>query len=236
MLDRLLESGAQRRKSAWGGTASVVVHGALIALALAATARANPVIDHDPEHIPVFRLQPPAADGTAGRRTHDAAGNTGTPTTAPDIPTVDLPTTFDPTIPAAIPVSTSTGLGVDSTLLSEIGGGGSGPRTTVGGSAVATDASVDVPVRALVDRAPAYPETLRAAGITGTVRVRFVVDTAGRAELSSVRVIESSHELFARAVLAALRQARFTPGEVAGHRVRTLVERSYRFDIAGAAR
>jgi len=77
---------------------------------------------------------------------------------------------------------------------------------------------------------------LRAAGIAGEVRVRFVVDTAGRAELSSVHVIESSHELFTRAVLASLRQSRFTPGEVSGRRVRTLVERTFRFDIAGGGR
>ena len=170
-----------------------------------------------------------ASSRGSGHPPHDGAGSTGTRPTVPEIPTVDIPTTFDPTVPGTTPLSVGTG--ADTTLLSDIGGGGSSSGTTLGGTGVASDASLDVPVRALVDRAPAYPETLRTAGISGTVRVQFVVDTTGRAELSSVRVVESTHELFTRAVLAALRQARFTPGEVSGHRVRTLVERSFRFDI-----
>ena len=235
MLDRLLESGVQKRKSGWGGMASVAVPDALIALAVAGTATANPVIPYDRGGIPVIRLQPPVADGATSHPRDDGAGSTGTRTAAPTIPNIDIPTTtFDPRLPGT--TSLSVGTGADTTLLSEIGGPGSGASTTLGGTGLASDASVDVPVRALVDRAPAYPETLRTAGISGSVRVRFVVDTTGRTELSSVRVIESTHELFTRAVIASLRQARFTPGEVSGHRVRTLVERSFRFDIAGGAR
>ena len=228
MLDRLLESGAQRKKSAWGGTASVVVHGALLALAVAATATATPVIDKGPSVIPI-PLHPPVDDRPTGRPPRDDRGSTGTSTTLPNVPTIDIPTTFDAKLPTTATVPT--GVGADSTLFSEIGGPANSPGALLGVAGLATDASVDVPVRALVDRTPAYPEALRAAGISGTVRVHFVVDTTGRAEPSSVRIIESSHELFTRAVIASLRQARFTPGEVSGHRVRTLVERSYRFDI-----
>ena len=234
MLDRLLESGAQGKKSGWGGTASVIIHSAIIALAVFGTATADPGIPVDGGYIPVIPLQPPVDNGASGHPLHDGAGSTGTRPTVPKIPSVDIPTTFDTTLPGT--TSLSIGTGADTTLLSEIGGEGSSSGITLGGTGVATDASLDVPVRALVDREPAYPETLRTAGISGSVRVRFVVDTTGRAELSSVRVIESTHELFTRAVLASLRQARFTPGEVSGHRVRTLVERSFRFDIAGGAR
>jgi len=229
MLDRLLESGVQREKSAWGGVASVVVHSAIIVLVVAATAKGapGPTFTHIDTHL--VPLDPPPSDVASGAVHHSGTGSTGS-RTLPQIPTVDIPTpTFDPTLPGTTPLPA--GAGADSTLLSEIGGAGGGPGITLGGSGVASDASVDVPVRALVDRAPAYPETLRTAGISGTVRVQFVVDTTGRAELSSVRVIESSHELFTRAVIASLRQARFTSGEVSGRRVRTLVERSFRFDI-----
>ena len=230
MLDRLLESGVQRKKSAWGGAASVVVHSAIIVLAVAATATGEPALQPPRIDTHLIRMNPPPSDVASGAVHRRGTGSTGT-RTLPQIPNVDIPTpTFDPTLPGTTPLPT--GGGADSTLLSEIGGAGSGTGITLGGTGVATDASVDVPVRALVDRAPGYPETLRTAGISGTVRVQFVVDTTGRAELSSVRVIESSHELFTRAVIASLRQARFTPGEVSGRRVRTLVERSFRFDIA----
>ena len=231
MLDRLLESGVRRKKSAWGGAASVVVHSAIIVLVVAATAKGAPGPQLTYVGTPIVRLDPPPAD-VASRAVHrPGTGSTGTRTTVPQMPSVDIPTpTFDPTLPGTTPLPA--GDGTDSTLLSEIGGSGSGSGITPGGTGVASDASVDVPVRSLVDRAPAYPETLRTAGISGTVRVQFVVDTTGRTELSSVRVLESSHELFTRSVLASLRQARFTPGEVSGRRVRTLVERSFRFDIA----
>ena len=228
MLERLLETGAREKKSAWGATASVIVHGTIIVLAVVSTATADTIVDDHPGVVAVIPL-PPVEDGAVVRTTQPGAGSTSAGTTLPDIPTAGLPTSFDPTMPLPGPVPA--GVGVDTTLLSEIGGVGNG-ATTLGGTGIATDAILDVPVRALADRAPAYPEILRDAGITGTVRVRFVVDTIGRAELATVRVLESSHELFTRSVLASLRQARFTPGEVAGHRVRTLVERSFRFDIA----
>ena len=234
MLDRLLESGAKGRKSSWGGTVSVVVHVAVIGLAVAATATGEPLptFTHDDTHIIPIAPPPSPVESRHVDRGGERTGDTRPE--VPSIPAVDVPTTFDATLPATTPVST--GSGADSTLLSEIGRTGSNPGTTLGGTGIASDASVDVPVRALADRAPAYPETLRAAGINGSVRLQFVVDTTGRAELASVRVVESSHELFTRAVLRTLRQARFTPGEVSGRRVRTLVERVYRFDIASAAR
>ena len=234
MLDRLLETGPRGRKSSWGGAVSVGVHCAIIALAVASTATGEPLptFTHDDTHV--IPLNPPSSPAESGR-----TGRGGGRTSAPDIDVppiqpIDVPTTIGPQLPGTMPIST--GPAIDNTLLAEIGGSGHGAGTALAGSGVATDATVDVPVRALLDRAPAYPEMLRAAGISGTVRVQFVVDTTGRAELSSVRVIESSHELFTRAVIASLRQARFTPGEVSARRVRTLVERSYRFDIADGAR
>jgi periplasmic protein TonB len=235
MLDRLLESGVQRRKSAWGGAMSVAVHVAIIALAVAGTATGTPgpTFTHRDTHI--IAINPPTSAVEPGRVDRGGRGSSEV-VSVPPVPTIDvpLPATFDPTLPGSVLVST--GSGADSTLLSEIGGTGHGTGLALGGTSIATDATVDVPVRALADRAPAYPEMLRAAGISGSVRVQFVVDTTGRAELSSVHVVESSHDLFTRAVLTSLRQARFTPGEVSGHRVRTLVERSYRFDIASTAR
>lgn len=232
MLDRLLETGPRGKKSSWSGAASVVVHGVIIVLAVVSTAIGNPAPKFTGEGTHVIPIQPPHVE--PGRTTRGGSRTGSASTDFLPIPTVNVPTAFDPTTLDAPPVTT--GSGADTTLLSEIGGGGNGSGAPVGGAAIASDATVDVPVRSLSDRAPDYPEMLRAAGISGSVRVRFVVDTTGRAELASVRVLESSHELFTRSVLASLRQARFTSGEVSGRRVRTLVERSYRFDIASAGR
>ena len=78
---------------------------------------------------------------------------------------------------------------------------------------------------------PRYPEALRAAGTEGQVLVRFVVDTAGRVEAGSVRVLRADDPQFAEAVRAVLPSFRFTPAEAGGRRVRQLVEAPFAFTV-----
>ena len=78
---------------------------------------------------------------------------------------------------------------------------------------------------------PAFPEALRAAGLSGTVLMEFVVDTAGRVEPGSIRFVQSDHELFSTAVRAVMSRLRFLPAEVKGRRVRQLVRLPFRFDV-----
>ena len=231
MLDRLLETGPQQRKLAWGGTTSVVVHAVIIVLAVYSTGGATP----RPKFIgdgPIIPIVAPPPDRGGAHHSVGAGESATSSTTVSPVPLHGIDVQVD--VPPL--TATSASVGVDS-LLAEIGGGGStgGSGVVLGGAAgVTSEATLDVPVRVIADRTPAYPELLRSAGIGGAVRVQFVVDTTGRAEPSSIRVLESSHELFTRAVLSSLRQSRFTAGELGGRRVRTLVERSYRFDVAGA--
>src|SRR6185436_20959927 len=49
-----------------------------------------------------------------------------------------------------------------------------------------------------------YPDMLRSANVEGEVLVQFVVDTTGRADLSSFKVLKSSHDLFTNSVKNAL--------------------------------
>ena len=78
---------------------------------------------------------------------------------------------------------------------------------------------------------PRYPDMLRQGGATGQVVVRFVVDTLGRAELGDLMVVDATHPLFASAVKTALMGYRFTPGEAAGRKVRTLVQIPFSFTL-----
>ncbi len=64
------------------------------------------------------------------------------------------------------------------------------------------------------------------------VLVEFVVDTLGRVEPTSVRVVESDHPYFSDAVLRALPVYRFLPAEVQGRRVRQLVRLPFRFAVS----
>jgi len=59
----------------------------------------------------------------------------------------------------------------------------------------------------------------------------FVVDTTGRADVASFKVIRTTHELFATAVKNALPRMRFIPAEVGDRKVRQLVQQPFSFAI-----
>ena len=60
--------------------------------------------------------------------------------------------------------------------------------------------------------APAYPLALARAGVAGEVWLRVAVDSLGRPVPAELRVLRSTHELFARAARAAVLAWRFEPG------------------------
>lgn len=78
---------------------------------------------------------------------------------------------------------------------------------------------------------PQYPDILRQAGVEGEALVSFVVDTTGRADVSSFKVIRATHDLFATAVKNALPRMRFIPAEVGDKKVRQLVQQPFSFAI-----
>jgi protein TonB len=78
---------------------------------------------------------------------------------------------------------------------------------------------------------PVFPAPLRERGIGGRVAVQFVVDTLGRAEMSGLRIVEATDPLFAQSVRAVLPRYRFSPGEVGGQKVRTLVQLPFDFTL-----
>ena len=78
---------------------------------------------------------------------------------------------------------------------------------------------------------PRYPEALREAGIEGEVTLEFVVDTAGRVEDGSIRVLSSAADAFVVSVRDALAGTRYHPALVAGQRVRQLVRQGFVFSL-----
>lgn len=91
--------------------------------------------------------------------------------------------------------------------------------------------ATDVLMRMLTSVTPRYPEPLRAAGIEGSVLVRFTVDTAGRVDMATVKILSSTHDLFAAAVRDALARFRFEAAEVDGRRVPALAEMPFEFRL-----
>lgn len=90
---------------------------------------------------------------------------------------------------------------------------------------------IDEPVRELsgAEGAPRYPKSLKGYAINGEVRVSFVVDTTGRVDMGSVKLIQSSDAAFYKAVMDALPHMAFIPARYRGHNVADRVEQTFAF-------
>jgi TonB family protein len=79
--------------------------------------------------------------------------------------------------------------------------------------------------------APVYPPSLLKMGIEGSVMVRYVVDSFGRADLATLKIVRATRIEFAVAVREALPGMRFTPARMGEKAVPQLVEQPFNFRI-----
>jgi protein TonB len=79
--------------------------------------------------------------------------------------------------------------------------------------------------------APEYPPTLAQRRVEGGAVFRFVVDSTGFIDMSTVRMMSSTHKLFTQAVLDAMPRMKYRPAKVADRAVRLLVEQTFSFKI-----
>lgn len=227
MFDTLLESRAGRSGSAGGALASVTAHSALIAAAVLATAQASVKVTKPVEtnHV-VYFPRPPLV----------------LPVRSATTSVTDRKPVLPKPIQVSIPGSHFAPLDLRS--LTSLAGEVASPEIPTGTSAgragaVALDPSgvfqeseVETPASLISGNAsPRYPETLRSAGIQGSVVALFVVDEGGRAEVDSVRFVRSDNRLFEDAVRVALRRMQFVPAETGGRKVRQLVQMPFVFTL-----
>ncbi len=76
---------------------------------------------------------------------------------------------------------------------------------------------------------PAYPSDLREGGVSGDVVARFVVDTAGHIDESTIAILASDRPQFSVAVIQALRRLTFLPAQRDGRKVRQLMQIAFQF-------
>ena len=237
MLGVLLESRALRPRRSGGMALSVATHLALIAGATAATT-GIPRATRPPKPA-AFVVTPPAPKPVEPRHVVVADPNTATMrgpfvdivikrVDAPSIPPVSLP-----------PIDMRGAVAADSIVI------GSGPSRSGGATcqlrclALADTGSSgewhvnELLMNMITSAKPRYPEPLRQAGIDGRVLVRFVVDTLGRIDPTSVQVLSSTHDQFTRAVRKALSGFRFRPAESNGKRIPALAEMPFEFKVSG---
>jgi len=229
MFTRLIESHSIRRRSPAGFAASLALHGIIVAGAIIATSHAAaPPPPHTTQVVLQYRAPAPK-----------------TPHVRPALPSMPARLPLGPSIisvpievPVGIPPITSlrTLINIDEPFAFRIGQparpGAPDASALLGGGAVLLADQVEIPV--VLDRRsplPRFPQLLKDAGVEGMVRVSFVVDTLGRVELETVRMVESSHPAFAVAVQVTLPRMRFAPARVAGRGVRQLVEFPVQFQL-----
>ena len=86
-------------------------------------------------------------------------------------------------------------------------------------------------VRSEGSAAPIYPPELIQKGIEGAVLTNFVIDTTGRADTTTIGILQAAHPLFVQSVRTAIPGMRFSPAMVQGRKVRQVVEQRFQFRI-----
>jgi TonB family protein len=97
----------------------------------------------------------------------------------------------------------------------------------------------DVERRPVADPAnapPRYPDLLRQAGIAGAVRVTFIVDTAGRVEGATIRIVRSPNPGFDSFVKRAVASWRYAPASLCGRPVRVRLGHEFAFQASATPR
>jgi protein TonB len=235
MFGTLLESRARRHRRTGGAALSIAAHITLIGVATAATVhgRTSSPTPPKPEFI-VFTATPPAPRHIEHRKPTAHPTSSRTTDFRPIVLTIPQPRTTPPTLP---PIDISSPVTPDDIVV------GSGtPGNQRGPVSRTLDLTDDWPtggelhgrellMRIVSSAKPRYPEALRQNGIDGRVVVQFVVDTTGSVDPNSVRVLQSTHDLFTQAVRSALASFRFRPAEVGGRRTPALAEMPFEFRV-----
>lgn len=235
MFNNLIESKAKKQKRFGGSLASVIVHGVLITAAVIFTANAG-IKDDDSKQEKV--------DFVEVKKDEPKPPEPDKPPPPPDIVVAPPPKGFQVLqapviIPDIIPDIDLSKKATDESDFSGKGVKGGTGQGVVGGKGPVPqgdqpyfDFQVEKPVVMAPGAAgPAYPDMLRSAGIEGSVLAQFVVDTTGRAEMNTFKVLKSDNDLFSTAVKNALQRMRFLPAEVGGRKVKQLVQQPFQFSL-----
>lgn len=223
MFDNLIESGRKpEKKRLFGvGFASISIHAGLIGGAVWATLGANAANDKVLADTTMVFLNQQQEQKPPEQQV-----------VMPDVPLKGFQTVVAPDIiPTSIPQINLTehfdpkdysGTGVE---------GGVANGLVPNSDAIYTTAIVEEQPELLSGPHPAFPELLKQAQIQGRVIVQAVIDTAGRAEPNSIKVLQSPNPGFNPSAIDAVRRSLFRPARVHGRAVRVLIQIPYDFKI-----
>jgi len=236
MFDNLIESQAKKQKRAGGFVMSFVIHGILIAGAVYATYSVGNALEKPKaekvDFVTVKKDEPPPPKEEK-------------PPPPPDVVMKAPPPkgfqvlTAPIKIPDVLPDIDLSKKVTNEEDFSGKGVAGGIAKGVVGGTVQKVDENqtyFEFQVEKQVapypgNSAPRYPDMLRSANVEGEVLAQFVVDTTGHAEMSTFKVIKSTHDLFTNSVKSSLPNMKFYPAEVGGKKVKQLVQMPFQFNL-----
>jgi protein TonB len=236
MFNNLIESKAQKQRRAGGMVMSAVIHSVLITAAVYGTLHASEALEKPKaekvEFVTVKKDEPPPPKDEPKPPPPDVVVKAPPPKgfqvlTAP----IKIPDVL-PDIDLSKKVTNEedfTGKGVAGGVAKGVVGGVPQPAND---NQTYFEFQVEKQVSPLPGQAgPRYPDMLRSANVEGEVLAQFVVDTTGRADMSTFKVLKTTHDLFTNAVKASLPNMKFYPAEVGGHKVKQLVQMPFQFNL-----
>ena len=257
MMNTLLESRPQKKRSTGGTIFSIALHTGIVLFAVFATARAGVVKDDEPKTTKVNFVKPPAPEPPKPVEkkpeppppvkkpvVHKVAVVPPTPKVVAAPPKAAPVLTPPIAVPTAIP---QIDLSAKVTNEADFNGKGvkGGSENGVEGSKGSTegaasgidpnnaysDFQVERQVQAISGTAIPYPEGMRSSGVEGKVQAEFVVDENGRVQTSTFKVLDSTNELFTAAVRNALSRMRFKPAQIGSTKVSQVVQQAFVFKL-----
>jgi len=236
MFNQLIESKRSTKKSPGTTIFSIVFHSALIGVAAWATANAaiesEKVKAEKIQFVEVKKDEPPPP-----KKPDEPPPPPKNVTVTPPPPKGFQVLTAPPIVPVKIPDIDLSKKVTDANDFSGKGVAGGTSKGIVGGvGPVINDKQdyfefqVEKQAASTNNVKPEYPSSLQSAGVEGEVQAKFVVDTTGRADMSTFAVLKSTNEMFSNSVRTALSRMRFIPAEIGGRKVRQLVQQPFTFN------
>jgi len=237
VFENLIESNRKHKSSLGQQAVSFMVHGLLIVGAIKATQGAAEVVkDIVVDTTMVFLKPPEPPPPPPPEQLPQNVVVTANPppqgfqiVTPPDnipteIPPVNLNERFDP--------RDFTGKGVEGGIATGVVGG-TGPVPIEGEVFLAAEVDETPSVEAGSNCLGKYPPVMQSAGIPGKVVLQFVVNTDGKVDPSSIKVVSSTHKAFEEPARTGITSSscHFKPGKSRGSPVRVLVQQAVSFKV-----
>jgi len=240
VFENLIESGRKPKASLGQQVISFAIHAGILFGAIKATQGAAEAIREIKVDTTMIFLKPPEAPPPPPQPPPDQVVSANPPPQGfqvvmpPDnipteIPPVNLNERFDP--------KDFTGKGVEGGIAAGVAGG-TGPVPIEGEVFLAAEVdeqpSLPNPTACVNALNAAYPPVMKSAGIAGKVSLQFVVNTDGRVDPGSVKVVSTTHKAFedpARQVIVSP-ACQYKAGTSRGKPVRVLVQQAVSFKLA----